>query len=315
MVNPWAAIPDAPPPAQAYASDPWAAFPDWPPAQAQFGDINPFAGSPDTPWSLPTSPLPSNAPWSVNELPPTGALFAAPKSFGQSAPQLAGDPWAAFPDWPPAQVRATGSDPWAMFLDWPPTQMPRESSFVNGLLALDALPSAPTSQAASDPWAMFSDWPPTQTQQAGGADPFATFPDVPSPSAGFGPWLEPVNNPSATTHFDPMQSLIDNALRQTDITGSNPNAYSSQFFQAASPTPMNAFASGSRLAMTDDPLNLKGRIRGEGGSGELPSGLTDFLYQRDGEIIAFARPDLAVVAGTGSSSVAPAADIRAMSAA
>jgi hypothetical protein len=27
-------------------------------------------------------------------------------------------------------------------------------------------------------------------------------------------------------------------------------------------------------------------------------GLTDFLYQRDGEIIAFARPDLAV-SGTG----------------
>jgi hypothetical protein len=37
-------------------------------------------------------------------------------------------------------------------------------------------------------------------------------------------------------------------------------------------------------------------------------GLTDFLYQRDGEIIAFARPDLAV-SGTGSSSVAPVADI------
>ena len=43
-------------------------------------------------------------------------------------------------------------------------------------------------------------------------------------------------------------------------------------------------------------------------------GLTDFLYQRDGEIIAFARPDLAVVAGTDSSSVALAVDIRAMSA-
>jgi len=34
------------------------------------------------------------------------------------------------------------------------------------------------------------------------------------------------------------------------------------------------------------------------------SGLTDFLYQRDGEIIAFARPDLAVI-GTGLSSAAP----------
>jgi hypothetical protein len=43
------------------------------------------------------------------------------------------------------------------------------------------------------------------------------------------------------------------------------------------------------------------------------SGLTGFLYQRDGEIIAFARPDLAV-SGTGSLSVVPAVDIRAMSA-
>jgi hypothetical protein len=42
-------------------------------------------------------------------------------------------------------------------------------------------------------------------------------------------------------------------------------------------------------------------------------GLTDFLYQRDGEIIAFARPDLAV-AGTGSLSAVPVADIRVMSA-
>ena len=41
--------------------------------------------------------------------------------------------------------------------------------------------------------------------------------------------------------------------------------------------------------------------------------LTDFLYQRDREIIAFARPDLAV-AGTGVSSAAPVVDIRAMSA-
>ena len=43
-------------------------------------------------------------------------------------------------------------------------------------------------------------------------------------------------------------------------------------------------------------------------------GLTAFLYQRDGEIIAFARPDLAV-SGMGSLSVAPVVDIRAMSAA
>jgi hypothetical protein len=177
--DPWAAFPDAPPQAPAYASDPWAAFPDWPPAQAQFGDINPFAGSPDTPWSLPTSPLPSNAPWSVNELPPTGALFAAPKSFGQAAPQLAGDPWAAFPDWPPAQALANGSDPWAMFPDWPPTQMPRESSFVNGLLAPDALPSAPTSQAASNLWAAFSDVPPHFAGPEMDRDPWAEFPDWP----------------------------------------------------------------------------------------------------------------------------------------
>ena len=36
-------------------------------------------------------------------------------------------------------------------------------------------------------------------------------------------------------------------------------------------------------------------------------GLTDFLYQRDGEIIASARPDLAV-AGSGLSSAAPVVD-------
>ena len=46
----------------------------------------------------------------------------------------------------------------------------------------------------------------------------------------------------------------------------------------------------------------------------ISSGLTDFLYQRDGETIAFARPDLAV-SGTGSSSVAPVVDIPALSAA
>jgi hypothetical protein len=42
--------------------------------------------------------------------------------------------------------------------------------------------------------------------------------------------------------------------------------------------------------------------------------LTDFLYQRDREIIAFARPELAV-SGTGSSSVVPVVDIPALSAA
>ena len=44
-----------------------------------------------------------------------------------------------------------------------------------------------------------------------------------------------------------------------------------------------------------------------------PLGLTDFLYQRDGEIIAFAWPDLAV-SGTGSWPVAQVAAIRAPSA-
>jgi hypothetical protein len=43
-------------------------------------------------------------------------------------------------------------------------------------------------------------------------------------------------------------------------------------------------------------------------------GLTDFLYQRDREIIAFVQPDLAV-SGTGSSSVVPVVDIPALSAA
>jgi hypothetical protein len=39
-------------------------------------------------------------------------------------------------------------------------------------------------------------------------------------------------------------------------------------------------------------------------------GLTDFLYQRNGGFIAFARPDL-TVAGTGSSFLVPMVDIRA----
>ena len=42
--------------------------------------------------------------------------------------------------------------------------------------------------------------------------------------------------------------------------------------------------------------------------------LTDILYQRDREFIAFVRPDLAV-SGMGSSFAVRAADIRAMSAA
>jgi hypothetical protein len=38
------------------------------------------------------------------------------------------------------------------------------------------------------------------------------------------------------------------------------------------------------------------------------AGLTDYLYQRHREIIAFVRPDLAV-SGMGLSSVAPVVDI------
>ena len=41
-------------------------------------------------------------------------------------------------------------------------------------------------------------------------------------------------------------------------------------------------------------------------------GLTDFLYQRDRETIAFSRSDLAV-SGTGSSSVVQVVGIRAKS--
>ena len=50
----------------------------------------------------------------------------------------------------------------------------------------------------------------------------------------------------------------------------------------------------------------------KGRKAKIVSGLTAFLYQRDGEIIAFARPDLAVT-GTGLSSAALEVDIRAMS--
>jgi hypothetical protein len=120
--DPWAAFPDAPPVQKALSDpfanfpgvgsplagmgnsgDPWAAFPDWPPAQARFGNINPFAGSPATPWSLPASSLPGNAPWPVNEVPPVGALFSASRSFGDFASPPASDPWAVFPDWPPVR--------------------------------------------------------------------------------------------------------------------------------------------------------------------------------------------------------------------
>ena len=49
------------------------------------------------------------------------------------------------------------------------------------------------------------------------------------------------------------------------------------------------------------------------GSG-MPSWPDGFFYQRDGEIIAFVRSDLAV-AGTGLSSAAPVVDIQVMNAA
>jgi hypothetical protein len=180
--DPWAAFPDATPQAPAYASDPWAAFPDWPPAQAEFGDINPFAS------------LPGNTPWSVNEIPPMGALYSAPKSFGSSAPlQTNSDPWAAFPDAPP-QAPTYASDPWTAFPDRPPAQAqvgdadllaaypdlharffalqaPGNARWsVNELPPASAFYSAPrsfgdfASQPAGDPWAMFPDWSSTQAQ-------------------------------------------------------------------------------------------------------------------------------------------------------
>jgi hypothetical protein len=51
---------------------------------------------------------------------------------------------------------------------------------------------------------------------------------------------------------------------------------------------------------------------GERDEDELPADLTDILYQRDREFIAFARPDLAV-SGMGSSFVVPEVYIRALS--
>ena len=45
----------------------------------------------------------------------------------------------------------------------------------------------------------------------------------------------------------------------------------------------------------------------------LPIGLTVFLYQRDGEVIAFGPPDPAA-SGTGRSFVARVVDIRWLSA-
>jgi|GEM_PF-5583846 hypothetical protein len=198
--DPWAAFPDTPlPPASAKGSspltvfsgnqpvlantsDPWAVFPDWPPAQAQLGDINPFAGLPNTPWSFPTSPAPNNAPWSANEMPPMGALYAAPSLFGQAAPLPAGgDPWAAFPDWPSAQAPVSvDADLLAAYPDlharffasqapgnaaWSVTDLPPTGSLFSAPKSFGAPP-----QASSDPWAAFPDWPSTGTSAAANLD-------------------------------------------------------------------------------------------------------------------------------------------------
>src|SRR5438477_5377740 len=109
--DPWAAFPDAPTThTPTHGSDPWAAFPDWPPTQAQSGgDADLFTAYPDAHLRFFASQAPGNAPWSVNDLPPTGALLAAPTSFSAAAPRpAAGDPWAAFPDWPPIQAQQGG---------------------------------------------------------------------------------------------------------------------------------------------------------------------------------------------------------------
>jgi hypothetical protein len=47
-----------------------------------------------------------------------GSLFAAPRSFGDFASQPADNPWAAFPDWPPAQAQqGSGVSPGNPFLN------------------------------------------------------------------------------------------------------------------------------------------------------------------------------------------------------
>jgi hypothetical protein len=70
---------------------------------------------------------------------------------------------------------------------------------------------------------------------------------------------------------------------------------------------------GSLICHSANPLlALKIRIRSV--EAACPVGLMDFFYQRDGEIIAFVRSDLAV-AGTGLSSAAPVVDIQVMNAA
>ena len=145
MADPWAAYPDWPPQAPTYANDPsaafpdatsrfsapamsddpWAAYPDWPPAQASQGiDADLWAAYPDLHARFFGLQAPGNAPWSINELPPMGALYAAPTSFGEAAPlQTNSDPWAAFPD-APSQAPAYANDPWAAFPDWPPAKAP-----------------------------------------------------------------------------------------------------------------------------------------------------------------------------------------------
>jgi hypothetical protein len=75
--------------------------------------------------------------------------------------------------------------------------------------------------------------------------------------------------------------------------------------RSPAPTILGGFSSLQTLAGGAAPTLL-------GGSLTLPGGLTAFLYQRDGEFIAFARPDLAV-SGMGSLSAVQAVDIRALS--
>src|SRR5436190_1132723 len=108
------------------------------------------------------------------------------------------DPWAAFPDAPPTDGNA--GDPWAAFPDAPTTHTPTHGS---------------------DPWAAFPDWPPIQAQQGG--DLFAAFPDAPPRSLVFQSPPESAINPAATARFNPMQPLLNNALRQADVTGGGPS--------------------------------------------------------------------------------------------
>jgi hypothetical protein len=91
------------------SSDPWAEFSDWTPAQTQQGiDPDLLAAYPDLHSRFFASQAPGNAGWSATNLPPLGALVAAPSSFGAAAVQPTGGPWAAFPEQPPTQAQDHG---------------------------------------------------------------------------------------------------------------------------------------------------------------------------------------------------------------